>query len=320
MTNAYLTDRLDNHDAQCAVIAGQLIKLGFFLEELQTYAIVYYENEQRKYYFCSNFEQMQRYANSLLRRNLYCLPIIKFTQEEKIHLGEQEQAKKNFIHASAKKLQKMYSLDYLKEINTMTSVSGNNAAEEILDEISYRISGHFDYGAFCIFEGLVDSSFVAKKIDLDKYLKYCRWLNTEKQHLEEDYVKKGNYERVFSGFAYVDEAGKINYYSNALGELTEMRKIELMQKGIQTTPIFSKKFSFNGIAEMPIITAKFDKEIQERLGEEYHRIWRYIWELPCGIDQSKYRELYNQFNVVGNQDEKAALNYLGKVFQVYNEF
>lgn len=208
--------------------------------------------------------------------------------------GEKEDIiRTNKIETGINVMQK-HGSDIVKKIENLAPQK-NISGVTLLDEIKETLAGCFVLESLQVFSVLVNLTYYTGKISYFDFVNYHDWLKNVQKTVENETIVHDVHERNYSGFAYIDKQGNFKYYYDGIKASTLQRQSELRKDRILVTLLFEKRYCFNRVDELPIITEKFKQQLKIAFDTNYMNILQYIYcELASSINKEVFEAIYGQ--------------------------
>lgn len=306
-------DRVDNHDRVCCEYYAALLALGAYDVEFMLFGTVYLEAGRKKCFISADRNVVYGFVESCRTKGVYTTMVHRKIKRCRVNSGERELVEQNFKLEFGRELNKLYSKEFLLELQKFAICPPNNNAAETFDLLRDQLSGCFDEDALQLFEGMLYTAFEAKILKWEEFYRNSSWLEIERDFLRDKIRASSNFKRTFAGFAYV-EYGKVKYYTNAVTEKTAERRMELMAKNLLVTPIYTKTYYFNDLADLQQYTKIFDHAIADTLDVSYLRLVEKIKQMKPDMDGEAFTSFYEATKKACTPAEKQTLQYYANVW------
>ena len=252
-----------------------------------------------------------------MQKEIYCLPVRRLSTSQLIPSGKKEEIIRKRKLQVGKELMLISGGEVVKEVSSLAP-KHNASGGELLESIKESITGCFEPASRQIFAGIVDFVYYAGKITHAEYQRYRDWLDITQKNVESENIFHDVYERIYSGFAYIDRQGTKKYYYNAVKASSLQRRNELMQNKNIVTPLFEKRYCFNRTSEFAVVIEDFKKQLQDVFDKNYLSILQYIYyDLPSEIDKERFQFVYNEAKREKKNLLAETLNYYGVLWQIW---
>lgn len=312
-----MIEEVIDHDTACAQEIGKRFELGCFEEQINIYATCFYKNSETYYFMSDNAENTYNFFEKKLQENVYCLPIVRRSTSQLIPSGEKEDIIRNNKIETGINVMKIHGSDIVKKIENLAPQK-NSSGVTLLEEIKVTLAGCFAPESLQVFSGLVNLTYYAGKISYFDFVNYHNWLRNVQKTVENETIVHDVHERDYSGFAYIDKQGTWKYYYNAVKASTLQRQSELRKERIIVTPLFEKRYCFNRIDELPIVTEKFKQQLKIAFDKNYMNILQYIYyDLPGSVNKEIFLQCCREAEDKEEWLLLESLNYYGTLWQVW---
>ena len=296
----------EDHDAVCAQEVNKMYDLGCFEVQFNVFIISTLEENEIKYFAGSDTDRAFAYFKNKLLEQERCLPPEKYTFNKIVPSGQKETLAEYFKLEAAKKAQ-------AKDTKALESIGRhffkpNNSCLELMNKLWSTLEGCYDQGSLQIFDGLLETAFLAGKILPEDYRYFAKRIKMREKEMFEEYIEHDAYERTYGGFMYYDKNKTKKFYYNAVPSLVKEKRLELMQKGIAVTPIYQKRCCFPRVEMLTEATEGFKKELRARFDENYEQLWQYIRQAESPLDRQSF---------AAAQQEAQDDAYLSSVYNFY---
>lgn len=281
-------ERIDNHDRVCCEQYASLLAMGAYDEEFALFGIAYFTEGRRKCYISMNREKVYQFFDSCCERQIYPTVVEAKIRRLRVHSGERPAVEQRLKLEFAYELSQKYSHAFLSDLQKMALCPVSNKAADILSPLQEHLEGCFDEDALQLFAGAVKYAYAGKILTSAQYYSYQAWLKQERDFLDEKTHPASHFKRTLAGLAYL-EHGKVKYYTNALLEKVQSRRLEIMSHGQMATPIFTKTYYFNSYAELPGCLQKFDRQIAQKVDDNYLSLITDLHSLTPEMDAAAYQ-------------------------------
>ena len=300
-------ERIDNHDRMCADHYATLLELGMYDEELALFGVAYQKEGKSKCFISGNRNTVIDFIEDCREKQIYPTVMEGKIKRIRIHSGEKEKVEKEFKLEFARELREKYPTAFLKELQNIAQCPIHNKAAEILNPLRDSLEGCFDEGALQLYRGAVEFAYDGKILTAADYQENKIWLKRELEFLTEKLRKASNFRRMMSGFAYIDK-GKVKYYTTALEERTQQKRLEIMSEGKFASAVYKEEYCFNSYAELPKGIQWFDQIVESRMDVNYMELLQDLYAIQPEIDKEAFTALEETYG-----EDK----YMKKTIQYY---
>lgn len=238
------TECFKDHDAICCDIVEEMSNIGSIPYQFIYYATCYKSQDTVNYFVSENAEHVYTFAAKKMKEDIFCIPVQRTSTSLIVPSGHKEELKQQYKLEAAKKLMEQSADKALDNIYQL-AMPANNAAEDVISQIQESLHGCFDDEVLQLYEGILEYTFVAKKISTINYMEYRQWLSYIRKDFDDERVIHDVHERIFTGFAYYDGNENINYYYNAVESSTISKQKELQCKRMIVSPILKKRYCYS---------------------------------------------------------------------------
>lgn len=306
-------ERVDNHDKVCCEYYAALLAMGAYDVEFMLFGTVYLEAGRKKCFISADRSVVYQFVEDCRTKGIYPSMVHRKIKRCRVNSGERELVEQNFKLEFGRELNKLYSKEVLLGLQQFAVCQSNNNAAETFDLLRDQLSGCFDEDALQLFESALYTAFEAKILKWEEFYCNITWLEMERDFLCDKIRASSNFKRTFAGFAYV-EYGKVKYYTNAVVEKTAERRMELMAKQLLVTPLYTKTYYFNDLAELQHYIKVFDTTIVDTVDASYLRLIDKLKQLQTDIDHEAYMTFYEKAMANCTLAEKLTLQYYSNVW------
>lgn len=310
------TECFKDHDAICCDIVEEMSNIGSIPYQFIYYATCYKSKNIVHYFVSENAERLYKFAAKKMEEDIFCIPVQRTSTSLIVPSGHKEELKQQYKLEAAKKLMEQSAGKVIDKIYVL-AMPNNNVAEEIIGRIQEPLHGCFDDEVLQLYEGILEYTFIAKKISAINYMEYRQWLSDIRKDFEDERVIYDVHERIFTGFAYYDENGNIKYYYNAVESSTISKQKELQCKRMIVSPILKKRYCYSTMDELTHIATNFRNVLHVRLGAQYMKILRYIYNLPSSVNKNNFELSYQQAVKEKNLLLQRTLDYYGTLWHAW---
>ena len=302
-------EREDNHDKICAMQYAALLELGAYDDEFALFGFVYLENGSRHCYVSGMREKTIAHYELCRAKNMFPTNIESKVIRMRINSGEKESVQQQLKLEFAHELEKKYPKHVLIKLRNIGLESINNKAKNDLDKIRCNLEGCFNEDTLELFSGIVHLAYEKNILSVDEYYQNLDWVKRESDFSRDRIRPKTNMKRLLSGFAYY-EGKTLKYYTNAVYEKVLARRIELISKGKQVSPIYKKIYYFNFAKELYLSLDEFDKDIAEKMNEDYMALIAYLYTVKSDANKEEFEQLIGETqDKYKNRNLNTTLNY-----------
>lgn len=271
---------------------AEMAALGWFPHEFIVYGCCYIENGIMYYKVSENDTVLYHFKEESLKCNVYVSPIVELLNRVLIPSGMQDEYMMRTKIQLAKQLQQDYPVSMMSCFALLAEREGNDSAAKLLYELKRKLTGCFEREVLMLVESIIEYAFQQKKLKLDTYTELKQWMSYIYRQLEDEMVPYRRFKRTFYGFAYKTDTGDVKYFVNASESEARKRKEVLYIKGIQTTPILQKKYSFSLQPNLSEVKKEFQNQLERWLDTEYWWYIETINAMPTVIAGNEYENLY----------------------------
>lgn len=301
-------ERIDNHDKMCCEYYASLLALGAYDEEFALFGTTYIEDGRKKCFISPNRERIYDFFVECREKQIYPSVVESKIKRCRVNSGEKELTEQQLKLEFAKELDEKYSKEFLMQLQKIALCPINNKGAEILNPLRDSLEGCFDEDALQLYENAVEFAYDGKILTSMDYFENKNWLALERDFLAEKMRPSSNLKRLMSGFGYLKN-GTIKYYTNALKEKTDERRMELMSEGVITTPVFVKEYFLNGYHELSKCLKDFDRLIAEKIDANYVELITDLYEIKPNIESKEISELEESLSMQEKSKQKTCQYY-----------
>ena len=286
----------------------KLLNLGCFGKEFCTYGLAYEDNEGLAYRVSGKAVNLYEFVKYSGIQDIYPTPIITSHQRRIAPSGSEDLIKNVLKKETAQLLKETYNEIYFAAMKQLGAVPANNTGYEMLEHMRNYLDGRFIKSELDLFEGLLLETYNAKRLTLQSYMEFAAWLKEVRKQMENDILEKTPYEKVMSGFSYIDKYGNTKYFTDAFLQTTYERREEFEMNGLKVTPVYVKKYWLKDMNKFLQTKKVFEEHIRECFDAHYWKLFYQIHNLPCAVNQNMFEE---QANIVKeNCSEEAYQNLI----------
>ena len=269
----------------------KLMNLGCFGQEFHIYALAY-EDEQGIAYRCSaKANKLFDFAKTCAVYGYYPTAVTANIQRRTCPSGCEDTIKSWLKKETAYLLRENYNKTYFKGMKILGKTAASNAALPILKNIQENMEGRYILSELNLFEGLVLEAVRQKKLTGEYYWQFNSWIRDMHKQMADEMQIRGRYEKLLSGFAYVEQDGKTGYFTDAFLQTTYESHQQYELEGKIVTPIYEKKYWLQEISQFREIKMEFEKHLWQCFDEQYFAIFNALRGLPSVIAQDSYQEV-----------------------------
>ena len=297
-------------DLKCSMDIAEMAALGKFEEEFIVYGCCYMEYGKKMYRVSTQVLDIYRFRERCLERGIQPGPVVSLLNRVLVPSGMQDSYLLQTKIQLAKKMQGMYSQEFLQKLTELAACENHDGAADIFYELQQKMIGCFDRETIQLVEGLMIYAKKKKKLKWATYQELRRWVNYLYSQMEDDVVIKKNFQRTFFGLAYYNGQQKLCYYVNAQESDVYKKRETLMGQGILTTPIVQKTYYYTQQPDLRAVKVSFKQQVAQWMDEEY---WHYIERInqtTAAIPAEMHQELLREVEQTGTDAEK-------EYFQMY---
>jgi len=286
----------------------KLLNLGCFGKEFCTYGVAYEDKEGHAYRVSGKAVNLHEFVKYSGINGIYPTPVICNYQRRIAPSGAEDFIKSVLKKETAEFLKETYNETYFAAMRQLGGIPANDSGYPMLDEMRSYLEGRYIKSELDLYEGLLLETFNAKKLTLQSYMEFAAWLKDVRKQMENDILEKTPYEKILSGFSYIDKYGNRKYFTDAYLQTTYERREEFELEGLTVTPVYVKKYWLKDMNKFLQTKKAFEEHIRECFDEHYWALFHQIHSLPCAVEQEQFRE---QAEIVReNCSEKAYLNLM----------
>lgn len=299
-------ERVDNHDRICQQEYAALRQMGMEDDELSLFGVAYVREGRAKCFISAYRERVVEFIAECREKQIYPTVMESKLKRIRIHSGEKEQVEKEFKLEFARELKQKYPKAFLSDLQRIAQCPIHNKAAELLNPLRDHLEGCFDEGTIQLYKGAVEFAYDGKILTAADYQENKLWLKRESAFLTERVRKASNFKRKMTGFAYSDK-GRIKYYTTALEERTQEKRLQLISEGKIVTGIYAAEYGFNNFADLPKGIQWFDGVIENRMDANYMELIRDLYAIQPEIDRESFAKLEQQYG--SEKDTKRTIQY-----------
>ncbi len=278
----------EERDVQCGLDFARLVDLGCFDEEFVLYGCAFFEAGNSKYLISGDKEKIYQLHEHGYLHGRNFTPIIRKIQRRMVGSGQRDDIRQQLKVELAKDLQRRYCPIFFQELDKLTKVPANNQAYLLLQQEQERLDGRFQADDTLLFEGLCKLSIESKVLTEKSYDILASWMKYVRKQMEDDIIIKDKFERSFSGFAYEKENGQIGYFFDAQKVNVLERKAKYETACVFTTPIFTKRYWFHTLNQLPKTRKSFENLLKDKINANYIAKVKAIKGMPSAIPKELY--------------------------------
>ena len=312
----FFDDEVIDHDQAGAIQAGKLISSGCMDLEIAAYGTAVYWNDDVHYFVSAKEKTILAFIQKCYLQGLYPMPPKYFYKRYPVTTLDESDIRTNFRLSVAEELQKNYSYDFLKQLHELTILPNTNHAMVILQTIMNELNSCFDLKQIEIFDDLCDILLQARMINVEGYNIARQWSVHEKDKLNIEPIKAGNFQRDYAGFSYRTLTGELKFFADAFYFKTFERKVELLSQGNIVTPILRHTYQADTFPEFNKLREHFKKDLLCYLDGHYIDIMMLVRELPSSVNRDIFTSILNERKKIGTKQEVEALMYYGYMWNV----
>lgn len=280
-------------DLKANLVAGDLVKDGYFGDEYQCFGFASWENNRVHYFLSPDENELYTAVEMKMSQGTITTPVMEILRHLKIADEQKEQVWQDLKEELRKKIMEIYSREYFAMLSYFAGLPDQNTAYPLLEQ--YRNSlPQLTAQKEQTFAGLVRMAKAAKILNAEHTEALLQGM--EDTPLPSDI----NTCRTISGFAYWDNRAW-QYYSNGYHSKTIAKKIQLTEKQTLTTPIlkYSRAVNNNMTGTVSAIRNEFLSIMQETFDEDYWNILQKLHALPTPVNMEefiKYKDSLSQLD------------------------
>ncbi len=280
----------EDHDTECAMKAGELIELGFMGQEFACYGVGYVKENKIQYFICDQEHTMQVFLQDCLERGYLTTAVLYEVQRFQVPVGQHDFFKRKIRQQTAQKLKEHYGTAYFRALH----VCGNetyfsDTAWPLLQTLCGTLRNALNLYVVQIVAGLARDAYEMRKLTQEQYQQVCDWRDAENRNLAEEYRTGQRYSRTYYGFCSYKK-GVLQYYSNASRFAVEQKRREKISNGEVVSPILSEFYTADHQMKLQENRNDFIALMKKYFTESFMVNLQELWQLPCGVDASIYRE------------------------------
>jgi len=268
----------------------RLLELGCFGKEFCIYGLAYEDQDGIAYRVSGKAINLHEFVKYSAISGCYPTAVICNYQRRIAPSGSEELVKNILKKDTAYLLQQTYNQTYFAALKRVSSLPANNSGYGLLRKMRDYLDGRFIRSELELFEGLLLETYNAKKLTLQSYLEFATWLKEVRKQMENDILEKTPYEKVLSGFSYIDQKGQIKYFTDAFLQTTYETREEYELKGYVVTPIYIRKYWLKEMGQFIQTKKAFEVHIRECLDEHYWALLEELKALPSAIPADLFAE------------------------------
>lgn len=274
----------NNKDLIAAGDFESAMKLGCFDKEFTYYGVAYLDAEgQVCYRISAQSGRLYRFIENSASEGYYPTPVIRNMNRRPAPSGHEEKIKLEVKKETGRKIREIYNQAYFSALKVLSDITPNNSAYEMLKVKMHELDGLYDAVQLQLFGGLVRAAVDCKVLTLHAEREFAEWLADVERQMEDDIVAKGQYKKVMSGFAYINELGNLQYFYDAKPEVTYAEKAKYDRKGLFATPIYQHEYHMREMGEFPQVRKRFIEEIKQVFANGYLDMLQEIKQMPSAI-------------------------------------
>ena len=299
----------NNKDLIAAGDFESAMKLGCFDKEFTYYGVAYLDAEGTVCYRISaQSGRLYRFIEQSASQGFYPTPIVRNMNRRPAPSGHEEKIKLEVKRETGRKIREKYNQTYFSALKVLSDIAPSNAAYEMLKEQMHELDGLYDAEQLKLFGGLVRTAVDSKVLTLQAEREFTDWISDVERQMEDDIVAKGQYKKVMSGFAYINERGSLQYFYDAKPEVTYEEKAKYDRKGLFATPIYQKEYNMREMGEFPRVRKSFIEEMKQVFSDGYLDMLQEIKCMPSVIPKDLFAK---QCEIVkANCSEEAYTTFL----------
>lgn len=286
----------------------KLLDLGCFGKEFCTYGLAYEDSEGIAYRVSGKAINLHEFIKYSATSGYYPTSVLCNYQRRIAPSGTEDVVKNTLKKDTAYLLRQTYNQTYFTAVKQLGNLPANNSGYKILAKIRGYLEGRFIKSELELFEGLLLETFQAKKLTLQSYWEFAGWLKEIRKEMENDIFEKTPYEKVLSGFSYLDAFGNRKYFTDAFLQTTYETREDYELKGLQVTPVYVQKYWLKEMRQFITIKKAFEEHIRECFDENYWATFQEIKCLPSVVSTEIFAK--QAVEVKENCSEKAYQNLL----------
>lgn len=293
----------------------KLKDLGCFDEEFAAYGLGYIEDDQTVYVVDNSGRRMYLLKEKLLKEKIYSTPIEYQVVRRQVDSGTMNDVNQQLKLDFAKKMRKKYGENYFEALQWISEIQNDDTIAEVLMAETKKITGYFDREEIQLFGGLCQLAYECKKITLESYWNFQKWIEYANKQLENEVVTKGKFQIAFYGFGY-ESNGKLEYYYNAQ-VLNACKKWTAMRNNsIIVTPILSKTYWGDDLYRLSHRKKDFFEILQQQIDNDYWQKVKKIYLTELQTDKKCFNEKIKSYDDRCSTEEMNSLNLYKFLFNL----
>lgn len=274
----------NNKDLIAAGDFESAMKLGCFDKEFTYYGVAYLDaNGKVCYRISAQSGRLYRFIENSASEGVYPTPIVRNMVRRPAPSGHEEKIKLEVKKDTGRKLREKYNSAYFAALKVLSDIAPSNAAYVLLKEKQNELDGMYDAEQLKLFQGMVRLAVDSKVLTVQAEREFSEWIADVERQMEDDIVAKGQYKKIMSGFAYINERGSLQYFYDAKPEVTYEEKAKCDRKCLFATPVFQKEYHMREMGEFPQVRKNFIAEMKEIFTDGYLDLLQQIKALPSVI-------------------------------------
>ena len=305
-----------DHDAVCAVQAGQLLSLNCLEYETAAYGTAYRQNGEIYYYISSREDTILDFSRRACRENLYYTPLRYFVKRYDLMQDSEEDVRARFRLEVARQLDEDYPEVFFDALDALTAPVCDNIAFPFMKKLSRELENCFDLNHLHIFENLLEMLLKSRSLSLEGYDILLEWLKKEYEKTSVEPISFSRYRRCYSGFAYEKPDRSIHYFADGVYHLTVKKQNNLISKGFRVTPILTIPYYADTFDRLQDSRREFLTALKQYFDPNYITLINYLHTLPAGVDQTLYQDYGQKIAATGKTQAIADFRYYGYLWHI----
>lgn len=280
----------------------ELLAAGYFDDEISFCGCAYVEAQRIYYRINEQEEAIWRFIRQGMSRGLCPTPLARIYRRKKILSGKREEIKAQVRTEFLLQLQRDYPRAYFEALAPLAVTPANNSAYELLRQWREMLLACFAWEEIQLFSGVVQMSYEAKLLTESSYSQLAAWADDRLRQISRQNRSKGQYGRLYSGFAYREEDGW-HYFYDANDVVACRRRWQLMEQGRIVTPFFQKHYWSDVLRTGMLgqMEQQFGETLRQLMEGAYLQRIEQIRQLPAAIPVGLYRQ---QRKLIEDIDQK----------------
>ncbi len=278
----------NTRDEMLAQSVMNLYELGKFEKELTMYGCAYQEEDGEIIYVMgTDLTKVYEWKYDIANLTKRATTVHRTSIRTLLPTGMEEIISEELQKKMAMDLYNRYPLEYFEHIKTINNRVADNKSYELLKEIQYQLDGVGTIEQLDLYQGLINTAYLNKRLTEKSYYDFCRWVSVEKEDINDDLHKTDLYEKEFYGFAYAYGDEKFNVVVDGCKSQVYSLMEEKMTDGALVSPVIYKKYWYNN--RYRLNDAKKDCRIfyEELFSETYRNAFLKLDKIIKNKEQTK---------------------------------